>query len=156
MACLLLIDYALASQWRSVKDDGLHDADNPAVHVLQDPASALRRLPADSVGNKVDWVRALEDGYINPRTTLKGQQPVETLDTNILMSDTGSLPGVLFPHKPHTLWLDCGNCHEHIFKSEAGATPVTMNEILEGEYCGVCHGAVAFPLTECNRCHSVQ
>jgi hypothetical protein len=25
-----------------------------------------------------------------------------------------------------------------------------------GEHCGRCHGAVAFPLTECTRCHSVQ
>ena len=28
--------------------------------------------------------------------------------------------------------------------------------ILAGEKCGLCHGAVAFPLTECLRCHSVQ
>jgi hypothetical protein len=28
--------------------------------------------------------------------------------------------------------------------------------VLSGEKCGLCHGAVAFPLTECNRCHSVQ
>jgi hypothetical protein len=31
-----------------------------------------------------------------------------------------------------------------------------MNQILHGEQCGLCHGAVSFPLTECNRCHSVS
>jgi hypothetical protein len=31
-----------------------------------------------------------------------------------------------------------------------------MQKILDGEQCGVCHGAVAFPLTECRRCHSVS
>jgi hypothetical protein len=28
--------------------------------------------------------------------------------------------------------------------------------ILSGEKCGLCHGAVSFPLTECKRCHSVD
>ena len=82
-------------------------------------------------------------------------KPGEILDSNVLMKHTGDAPYVLFPHKPHTQWLDCGNCHEEIFKSKAGATPVNMLAILQGEYCGRCHGAVSFPLTECNRCHSV-
>jgi hypothetical protein len=30
-----------------------------------------------------------------------------------------------------------------------------MLAILEGEQCGQCHGAVAFPLTECTRCHAI-
>jgi c(7)-type cytochrome triheme protein len=64
------------------------------------------------------------------------------------------MPAVRFPHRPHTLWLDCANCHEHLFKSKAGANKLSMQKILEGEQCGLCHGAVAFPLTECNRCHS--
>lgn len=144
-----------ASEWKPLKDDGLHDPENPGLQWLQNPGDALRRMPSDSVGNRVDWVRAFEGGYINPRSSLTGQAEVELLDTEIIMNDTGSLPRVMFPHKPHTRWLDCENCHEKIFKSKAGATPVTMNEILDGEYCGVCHGAVSFPLTECNRCHSV-
>jgi c(7)-type cytochrome triheme protein len=44
-----------------------------------------------------------------------------------------------------------------LFKSKAGATKqLNMFQILQGEYCGVCHGAVSFPLTECKRCHSVE
>ncbi len=144
-----------ASEWKTLREDGLHDPQNPALQWLQNPGDALRRMPADSVGNKVDWVRAFEDGYIRPRSSLTGEAEVKQLDTEIIMNDTGSLPRVMFPHKPHTRWLDCENCHEKIFKSKAGATPVTMTRILDGEYCGVCHGAVSFPLTECNRCHSV-
>ena len=144
-----------ASEWKSLREDGLHDPENPGLQWLQDPGKALGRLPSDSVGNRVDWVRAFEDGYIRPRSSLTGEAEVEHLDTEIIMNETGSLPRVLFPHKPHTRWLDCKNCHEKIFKSKAGATPVAMDKILEGEYCGVCHGAVSFPLTECNRCHSV-
>jgi c(7)-type cytochrome triheme protein len=65
------------------------------------------------------------------------------------------LPLVLFPHRPHTEWLDCNNCHDKIFVKKVDANPVNMFAILSGQYCGQCHGAVAFPLTECNRCHSV-
>jgi ribosomal protein L40E len=32
---------------------------------------------------------------------------------------------------------------------------MSMFAILQGEFCGRCHGAVSFPLTECRRCHSV-
>ena len=29
-----------------------------------------------------------------------------------------------------------------------------MAEIYEGKYCGVCHVHVAFPLLDCQRCHT--
>ena len=144
-----------AREWQELEDDGVHDAENPAIDYLQDPAEALNRLPADTAGNRVNWIRALQDGYIRPRSRLKEDRQVEVLDTDILMRTNGGIPRVLFPHKAHTEWLDCGNCHERPFLSETGANPVTMGRILEGEFCGMCHGAVAFPLTECNRCHSV-
>ena len=144
-----------AAGWSPLERDNLHDPENPGLEYMQNPAEALSRLPGDNAGNKVDWVRALRNGYIRPRSQLMKNAPVRILDTDILLNKTGSIPRVRFPHKAHTEWLDCGNCHDHIFKSKAGATPITMGKILEGEYCGVCHGAVAFPLTECNRCHSV-
>ncbi|UCB55890.1 MAG: hypothetical protein JSW45_05010 [Thiotrichales bacterium] len=155
LAFVCLASTAVYAEWQTLKEDGLHDPLNPALQWLQNPGDALGRMPSDSAGNKVDWVRAFEDGYIRPRSSIHGEAEVKQLDTEIIMNDTGSLPRVMFPHKPHTRWLDCENCHEQIFKSKAGATPVTMSKILEGEYCGVCHGAVSFPLTECNRCHSV-
>ena len=161
-ACTLLLELAslycaatYASEWKPLKADGLHDPQNPALQWMQNPGDALGRMPSDSAGNRVDWVRAFDDGYIRPRSSISGDAEVKQLDTEIIMNDTGSLPGVMFPHRVHTKWLDCENCHDKIFKSKAGATPVTMSKILEGEYCGVCHGAVSFPLTECNRCHSV-
>jgi c(7)-type cytochrome triheme protein len=77
------------------------------------------------------------------------------LDQDILLNLKGGTPIVRFPHLQHTLWLDCSNCHDKIFKQQTGATKISMQKILQGEQCGVCHGAVAFPLTECTRCHSV-
>jgi len=35
-----------------------------------------------------------------------------------------------------------------------GANQISMASILMGEKCGVCHGKVAFPVSECRRCHS--
>ncbi|MCG7982950.1 MAG: cytochrome c3 family protein [Candidatus Thiodiazotropha lotti] len=142
--------------WKSISDDGIHDPDNPALSLLQEPVTALSILPIDTAGNQVLWVRALQEGYIEPRTNIYPDTNIEVLDLDIIMPRTGSAKYVRFPHRAHTEWLDCSNCHDAIFKAKAGATPVTMLQILSGEYCGRCHGAVAFPLTECDRCHSVS
>ena len=141
--------------WKSLKNDGLHDPDNPAIELLQEPAEALSQLPPDSVGNQVLWNQALEQGYIEPRTNIYPETKIEVIDMDIIMERTGEMPLVLFPHRPHTEWLDCTNCHDKIFIKKVDANPINMLAILSGNYCGQCHGAVSFPLTECNRCHSV-
>ena len=136
--------------------DGVHDPANPGIKLLQEPGEALSTLPPDAVGNRVRWVDALSRGLIAPRTNILPDTKINVLDQDVIMPRTGEMPMVRFPHRQHTEWLDCSNCHEKLFKSKAGATTaVNMFQILQGEYCGVCHGAVAFPLTECNRCHSV-
>ena len=140
--------------WLPLAKDGIHDPKSPALKVLQDPAAALSRLPADRVGNQVNWVAALEQGVINPRTNILPETKVRILDTDILLNLRGGTPIVRFPHRQHTLWLDCSNCHEHLFQSKAGANKFSMERILQGEQCGVCHGAVSFPLTACARCHN--
>ncbi|NIQ97960.1 MAG: hypothetical protein GWN87_30205, partial [Desulfuromonadales bacterium] len=63
-----------------------------------------------------------------------------------------------FPHSSHTEWLTCESCHPAIFPyRELGMDPsgrygIVMDQIFEGEYCGKCHGTVAFSLDSCNRC----
>lgn len=152
---LSFIAWAAAPSWKPLMNDGLHDPSGPAVHLLQEPASALSLLPPDMVGNKVSWVRALREQYIEPRTNIYPETEIRVLDMDIIMDRTGEMPLVLFPHRPHTEWLDCKNCHDEIFIEKVDANPINMFAILSGRYCGRCHGAVAFPLTECNRCHSV-
>ncbi|MBL8343224.1 MAG: hypothetical protein JNL30_17290 [Rubrivivax sp.] len=155
-AALVAAAAATASLWARLQDDGVHDPRSPAMAQLQQPAEALAPLPRDTAGNQVNWVQALDSGAIAPRSTLLDSAPVRTRDDSFLISRFGSMPAVRFPHRQHTLWLDCANCHEALFKSQRGANRYSMSAILEGEQCGVCHGAVAFPLTECNRCHSVS
>jgi len=144
-----------AGQWQTLRDDGLHDPLNPSIGLLQEPAEALSVLEPDTAGNKVNWVKALQGGEISPRHNLRGDGESQVLDQDIVMTATLPLPYVKFPHRPHSEWMSCETCHEDLFVSRIGANEINMANILDGEYCGRCHGAVAFPLTECNRCHSV-
>jgi c(7)-type cytochrome triheme protein len=146
---------AAGAKWLTIAGDGVHDPSSPAVGVLQEPAEALAALPGDVVGNQVRWVQALDQGAIQPRTNIQPETIVKLRTTEVLLKNTGEMPLVRFPHRQHTSWLDCSNCHDKLFGQTAGATPINMMLILQGEKCGLCHGAVAFPLTECLRCHSV-
>ncbi len=138
----------------SPRDDGIHDPVNESLAMLQNPAQALGTFPRDRRG-EVDWVVALDQGLIEPRADLNGQTRMQVLDMDILMKGTQSMPWVKFPHSAHTKWLDCTNCHDEIFKPEMGANDLSMNAVLAGEFCGVCHGKVSFSLFVCERCHSV-
>lgn len=154
LAATLAIAADTVRQWTRLKADGIHDTKSPAIKLLQEPSEALSRLPADAVGNKVNWVNALEQGLIDPRTNIHPESRVRMLDLDVLLNLKGGTPIVRFPHRQHTLWLDCSNCHDHLFKAKAGANKLSMRLILGGEQCGVCHGAVSFPLTACARCHN--
>ena len=139
----------------NIADDGVHDPYGEAVKVLQQPYNAMANFPRDSQGI-IDWVQVLDKGLISPRKSLSGEGDMYPVDFDIIFKNTGSMPHVRFPHKPHTEWLTCANCHPAIFIPQKGSNPVSMSAIIQGEYCGVCHGKVAFPPTQnCGRCHSV-
>ena len=136
-------------------EDGIHDADNPGTHLLQTPREAFETLPDSKSGNYVQWNAAMDEGLIEPRNSLgEVSTPPIVLDLNIVREVKGSMPDVVYPHKQHTQWLDCSNCHPAIFIPQKGANQISMASILLGEKGGVCHGKVAFPVSECRRCHS--
>ena len=143
--------------WVPLANDKVHDPRGPAIKQLQEPGAGLSLLPADTAGNLVLWAKALDRGAISPRRTkAPSESKGQVLDMDVLMDLRGSFPIVRFPHRIHTQWLACNNCHEHLFKSQIGANKISMYQILQGEQCGLCHGSVAFPLTQCHFCHSVQ
>lgn len=151
--------FAQADQrrWMPLERDGVHDPKSPAIQQLQQPREALAPLAPDTAGNQVRWMEALIKGQITPRARITPEKAPEDLrETEIFLNLKGGTPIVRFPHKQHTLWLDCANCHDGLFKRQVGASALDMRRILQGEQCGVCHGAVAFPLTECNRCHNTS
>lgn len=136
-------------------EDGIHDPTNPGTKLLQKPREAFEPLPDANAGNYVDWVEALQEGFINPRYDLNDpNQSPTVMDLDIVREVKGSMPDVVYPHKEHTQWLDCSNCHPAIFIPQRGANQLSMAKILMGEQCGACHGRVAFPVTNCRACHS--
>lgn len=133
----------------------IHDESNSAYFILQRLEDAMRNIKRDGLGFP-DWMEALRSGAIVPRASLIEGSSMKVLDLDIVMRNTKEMPNVLFPHRSHTLWLDCSNCHPEPFLPLAGKNPVTMGEIFRGKYCGMCHDRVAFiTFFACNRCHSV-
>lgn len=123
---------------------------------LEHPAAMeLARLPKDQYG-LVDWAAAIKNGNVKPWDSLEpgaAAAPPFNLDI-VVQTKSNFMADVVFPHYVHTLWLTCTNCHTGIFQMKAGGNPeMTMAKIAAGEYCGRCHNRVAFPLTDCNRCH---
>jgi c(7)-type cytochrome triheme protein len=122
-------------------------------------ALELSELPLDQYG-LVDWARAIREGYITPRHTLdpeKQDKPDNKPFGLALLIPTKSefMPNVIFPHDIHTMWLTCNNCHPEIFamNGKLNNKVMTMPKIASGEYCGRCHNRIAFPLSDCTRCH---
>lgn len=138
-----------------VAHDGIHDPNAEAADDFQDPYDSMKDFPRDSSG-VIDWVATLNRGLIEPRQSLEGDRQMFVVDFDIIFTNTQSMPHVRFPHLQHTEWLTCANCHPAPFIPMKGANPVNMSAIIQGEFCGLCHGRVAFPPTmNCGRCHSV-
>ena len=136
-------------------EDGIHDPSNAGTAALQPPMAAFGQLPKSTDGNRVDWVKSLDQNLIKPRYDRADPAVAPmVMDMNIVREVKGSMPDVVYPHKQHTQWLDCSNCHPAIFIPQKGANQISMASILLGQKCGVCHGKVAFPISECRRCHS--
>lgn len=114
---------------------------------------AAKLLPVTA--GTTDWVKALTEGVVAPRPGIDPkaeEQAVLPLDVELVPA-AGEMFKVIFPHKTHTEWLGCPNCHTGIFQMAKGADPMTMEKINAGQYCGVCHGKVAFSAAACGRCH---
>lgn len=140
---------------RAIDASPLLDPNNPDYQRLQNIEEATRHMPYDA-NRFPDWMKAINEGLIKPRTSLSGNDKMEVLDLDIVMRNTKEMPFVRFPHKSHTMWLACSNCHPAPFKPQAGSTSIRMADIFRGQFCGMCHDRVAFiTFFSCQRCHSV-
>ncbi len=142
--------------WVRLRQDLIHDPDNPIFELLQEPGEPLHKLPGAEGGNLIDWELARLSGMIEPRETLDPDYQTETLDLDVFLDTNGSLPVVRFPHSTHTEWLGCNSCHDELFAMKTGETKFTMVDILNERACGACHGKVAFPINDCFRCHDTS
>jgi c(7)-type cytochrome triheme protein len=133
--------------------------ERPPIEQLESWDEALEALPKFTgpkiKGSVANWDAALEQGIIQPLTSLqKETEGLEPFDGEVRLKSEEKQP-VVFRHAPHATWLACENCHNEIFPKEAGATAMTMDELLDGKYCGTCHGKgnVAFDMKLCVLCH---
>lgn len=155
-----IIPTSWGESYRSLplKHDRIHDPSGAAINVLQDPSEAMAKFPMDRRG-QINWVQTINEGLIEPRKSIDGDEfggeMILEMDMDIIMTSTAEMPHVRFPHLAHTQWLACANCHPKIFKPQKDSNPINMSEVLGGNFCGRCHGKVAFPLWTCERCHSV-
>jgi len=71
-------------------------------------------------------------------------------------AEKGGVRPVVFPHWFHRIRFRCKVCHSELgFQMRAGANQVTMNDIINGKFCGMCHnGQVAWSPERCDLCHS--
>ena len=71
-------------------------------------------------------------------------------------AEKAGMAPVVFPHWFHRIRFRCKVCHSELgFEMRAGANTVTMNDIVQGRFCGACHnGQIAWTTENCALCHS--
>jgi len=116
------------------------------------------KLPQKGLGNNIDWEEAEALRLIRPADFVKGlsikRPALKPQEDFSIKSHSSWMSDVIFSHKKHAIWNGCEVCHPEIFPAmEKSSARFSMLDIYEGQYCGVCHDKVAFPLRECQRCH---
>ncbi len=114
------------------------------------------KLPKGIYG--VNWEAAEESGIIRPVDFVEGLSVKKTAMKNRKdFSVEAAYPWVhpiVFSHEKHSVWNGCELCHPEIFPTaQKGTIHFSMFSNIEGQYCGACHGKVAFPLNHCQGCH---
>ena len=126
-----------------------------------DFAKFAEKMPKAHRGNGIDWEKAEASGLITLKDELqevpRKKQAMPVQKDFFLNSHASWMGDILFSHEKHAKWNGCELCHPDIFLGvKRGATKYDMFQISGGEYCGVCHLTVAFPLKDCMRCHVKQ
>ena len=78
---------------------------------------------------------------------------------DVVINETSEIEGmspVIYPHWFHRIRYECSVCHVDLgFKTKAGGNGITMEKIVNGEFCGACHdGTTAWTTENCDLCHS--
>jgi c(7)-type cytochrome triheme protein len=117
-----------------------------------------RTFPRARFGNGINWIRAEKDGKLkvkdgaSEKKERTGQK--KSPSDSFIKPDEPAMPVIIFSHEEHAQWNGCDLCHPALFSEKKGEPKITMEAIMEGRFCGVCHGTVAFPVLDCQRCHT--
>lgn len=118
----------------------------------------VKGFPRSRFGNRVDWLKAEEEGRIQLSDYLEGvsirrgklEIPLETE----IEAKVYAMPDIIFSHEKHAVWNGCELCHPQIFGVKKAGTVYEMQDIFDGKFCGACHGKVAFMNLDCQLCHT--
>jgi c(7)-type cytochrome triheme protein len=115
------------------------------------------RFPKGVYG--VNWEAAEKSGVIKPLDFVEGLSVKKPqMQSRKDFSVEAAYPWVepiVFSHEKHSRWNGCELCHPEIFPTaQKGTIHFSMFSNIEGRGCGACHGKVAFPLNNCQACHS--
>jgi len=121
-----------------------------------DYATFTAKFPRSSYG--VDWEETEAEGLIKPVDFLEGlslkKPQLKKQEDFSMKSKVAWVSDITFSHKKHTIWNGCELCHPEIFAAtKRGVLRYSMFNIKAGQYCGACHGKVAFPVESCGGCH---
>ena len=120
----------------------------------------VKGFPRARFGNKVDWLKAEEQGLLDLTDHLEGisikrsklRFPVDA----VIDAKVYEMPDIIFSHEKHAVWNGCELCHPQVFGIKSASMVYEMQEIFDGKYCGACHGKVAFMNLDCQACHSKE
>ena len=129
------------------------------VEFKNDFYNLRKGLPQERFGNGIDWMKAEDQKLLTLKDQLEGisikrKKITDPKEIELSAKNTQGMPNIIFSHKKHAVWNGCEGCHPEIFGIKKGATVYSMQELFNGKYCGVCHGSVAFPNDDCQRCHT--
>ncbi len=128
------------------------------IKLKNDFYAFTRGFPSARMGNRVDWLKAEEEGRIQLIDFLEGisikRNSLELpLDVEI-DARVAQMPDIVFSHEKHAVWNGCELCHPQIFAVRKASSVYEMQDIFDGKFCGACHGKVAFMTLECQLCHT--
>jgi len=107
----------------------------------------------------VNWEATEASRIIKPIDFVEGlsvkEAPMQNRSDFPLKAGYAWVHPINFSHEKHSIWNGCELCHPEIFPSAPkGTVHFSMFHNVEGQYCGACHGKVAFPLNSCRECHA--
>jgi len=127
------------------------ETDRPPIEDTLDWAEALALLPQNKKGEP-DWSAALREDIVKPRALDPADRAGDFFKLDFVIPAEKSKFNAYFPHSSHVVWMGCDSCHPSVFQFREN--DITMKAIRKGEYCGACHGSVAFSAKDCKRCHT--
>jgi c(7)-type cytochrome triheme protein len=118
--------------------------------------SFTKKFPKGVYG--VNWEAAESSRAVKPVDFIEGlsvkKAPIQNRKDFSIKAGFSWVNPIVFSHEKHSIWNGCELCHPEIFPSaKRGTIHYSMFSNIDGRYCGACHGKVASPLNNCEKCH---